>query len=315
MFADSSKFDGNLTTAPLQIPQIVKNYNFLGCFAQPGGRTLSLTSTTSNSMVLKMCATYCSGKTYFGLEFSAECYCGNSLNIQSTLADPSQCNMPCKGSNSEYCGGAGKMQVYQLATDVKSSTLTSLPDTSTVSSSTNGISSGSSIATKSTVSVSSSGQIKSTSVDNIVATSSATSIWSNALSSVNSLSSVTSTTSASFVSTTSSASRTQLSSTSSLVPASTSLASVTHAPSGYVRKLSDYQYQGCFVDGGARLLNDVSVSNSSVTNDLCAVFCKGYAFFGTEWARECYVRSDLLLSHNCNLSGKGICLHLINELK
>ncbi|OAG03405.1 WSC-domain-containing protein [Paraphaeosphaeria sporulosa] len=116
----------------------VGQYGFIGCYAEPSGKTVSLNATTSNIMTVEWCATWCgSAYTYFGLEYSQECTCGNALNPKSTLVDPSQCNYPCKGSNSEYCGGLNRMQVYQMSSVVSStasSVLPTLVTTSTMSS-------------------------------------------------------------------------------------------------------------------------------------------------------------------------------------
>jgi hypothetical protein len=135
LFADSFKFDGNTTSPPLQITPGVGNYNFVGCYANSGGKTLSEKSITSNVMTVGVCADYCAAYPYFGLEFSAECYCGTKLNGKAGIVDPTQSNMPCKGSNSQYCGGSGKMQIYQVdGTPPSPSNVSSLSSTMQVSS-------------------------------------------------------------------------------------------------------------------------------------------------------------------------------------
>lgn len=72
VFGDSKRFNGNTTSAPLQLTPSVGLYNFVGCYADVSGRTLSLSSTSTNVMTVEACAIFCAGTTYFGLEYSAE---------------------------------------------------------------------------------------------------------------------------------------------------------------------------------------------------------------------------------------------------
>ncbi|KAG7009839.1 WSC domain-containing protein [Physcia stellaris] len=53
-------------------------------------------------------------------------------------------------------------------------------------------------------------------------------------------------------------------------------------------------YQGCYTDSGsARTLAGKVVYNSAMTNELCAAGCKGFKYFGTEYASQCYCGNDL----------------------
>jgi iron transport multicopper oxidase len=58
------------------------------------------------------CAKACAGYTYFGTEYSSECYCGYQLNAGSVPAS-SGCNMACSGNSSEICGGGNRLTVYK----------------------------------------------------------------------------------------------------------------------------------------------------------------------------------------------------------
>ncbi|KAF2640189.1 Pyrrolo-quinoline quinone [Massarina eburnea CBS 473.64] len=207
VFADSSRFDGNTTSPPLQITPNVGSYNFIGCYAEQGGKTVSQKSTTSNGMTVEFCAAFCMGYKYFGLEFLSECYCGAVLNSLSMLVNRSQCGMPCKGSNSEYCGGSSRMQVYQL----------------------NGTSSSASFSIS----------------------SSATN-------------------------------------TPSIPTTSPAIPSTTSNPATPTPTIKNYTYKGCYIDQGTRVFHDFSLTNQSMTNDLCAALCSSFPYFGTEYSTECY---------------------------
>jgi hypothetical protein len=113
LFADSMKVDGNTTSLPLQITPNVGTYTFIGCYSDKSGKTLNEKTITSLVMTVQVCAAFCAEFLYFGLEYSSECYCGTNLNALSNVVGSSQCSMACKGSNSQYCGGPARMQVYQ----------------------------------------------------------------------------------------------------------------------------------------------------------------------------------------------------------
>ena len=54
-----------------------------------------------------------------------------------------------------------------------------------------------------------------------------------------------------------------------------------------------YKYNGCFTDStSARVLTGSSYANGTdMTIEHCAAFCKGYTYFGAEYASECYCGS------------------------
>lgn len=140
LFADSTRFDGNTTTAPLQLTQSVGNANFIGCYVDVQGKTLRRITTSSNIMTVDACAAWCgSSYAYFGLEYAQECSCDVAINPASTVTDQAQCNMPCKGSNSQYCGGPSRMQVYKVNLGSSSSSVSPPASSSTMSSSTSSV--------------------------------------------------------------------------------------------------------------------------------------------------------------------------------
>ncbi|KAL2132695.1 hypothetical protein VTI74DRAFT_3475 [Chaetomium olivicolor] len=47
-------------------------------------------------------------------------------------------------------------------------------------------------------------------------------------------------------------------------------------------------YLGCFVDAAERVLPYRIISEDDMTAANCAANCEGYAYFGTQWSRECY---------------------------
>jgi WSC domain len=55
---------------------------------------------------------YAAGYSYAGVEYAAECYCGNAVVNGGTLEDDSGCNMPCQADILSYCGGPYRLNVY-----------------------------------------------------------------------------------------------------------------------------------------------------------------------------------------------------------
>ncbi|KAK4119638.1 WSC-domain-containing protein [Parathielavia appendiculata] len=105
------------TFTPYPVPEPVTAPEYEGCWTEVSGvRALSGASAFSaTAMTVEGCADYClnSGFTWFGLEYSAECYCGSELNVNSTLAVEEDCNMACSGDVNGVCGGSNRLSVYQ----------------------------------------------------------------------------------------------------------------------------------------------------------------------------------------------------------
>lgn len=112
---------GTSETAPESIPYPhdppVTATEYEGCWTEVDGvRALSGASGFSlTDMTVGGCGSYCrdSGFTWFGLEYMAECYCGNALSVNSTLALEADCAMACSGAPAEVCGGSNRLSVYQ----------------------------------------------------------------------------------------------------------------------------------------------------------------------------------------------------------
>ncbi|KAI2464975.1 WSC-domain-containing protein [Annulohypoxylon bovei var. microspora] len=89
---------------------------YLGCYSDSGsdGRTLSKDFYYSDSMTVDSCASYCQAKNYalFGVEYSGECYCGNTATSSSVLSAEGDCNMACKGNSTQICGGSSRVSVW-----------------------------------------------------------------------------------------------------------------------------------------------------------------------------------------------------------
>lgn len=67
-------FWSGVTVAPPGNKPTVGAYNYYGCQTEATGqRALSGATTASNTMTAEACAAFCSGYTYFGMEYASEC--------------------------------------------------------------------------------------------------------------------------------------------------------------------------------------------------------------------------------------------------
>ncbi|KAK5990459.1 WSC domain-containing protein [Cladobotryum mycophilum] len=96
-------------------PGTIGQFQWYGCYTE-GTNTRALNSKTyaDDGMTLETCASFCAGYTYFGVEYSRECYCGNSLSAGSVVAASTDCSMICAGANCDYCGAGSRLSVYSL---------------------------------------------------------------------------------------------------------------------------------------------------------------------------------------------------------
>ena len=75
--ASSTTSTASITAATTStVPSTVQtagSYQFLACYNETSaGRTLSSSSFANDSLTVEMCAAFCSGYTYFGVEYARE---------------------------------------------------------------------------------------------------------------------------------------------------------------------------------------------------------------------------------------------------
>lgn len=105
-----------------ETPDSVGDFTYISCYTEAtSGHALSSKSTSSSSMSLEYCASFCSGYQYFGTEYGSECYCGNSFGAGANRTDESECSMLCANDTSEFCGASYRLTVYQNTTWIASS--------------------------------------------------------------------------------------------------------------------------------------------------------------------------------------------------
>ncbi|KUJ17722.1 FAD/NAD(P)-binding domain-containing protein [Mollisia scopiformis] len=115
-------------TANPTIPSIVGNYHYIDCHSDNTTiRTLQSHRIATDDMTIQYCAGNCTGYTYFGVEYSTECYYGNILTFGSFTTVDERCKMVCGGDLNQLCGGSNGLTLFQLSVAglTSSSTITS----------------------------------------------------------------------------------------------------------------------------------------------------------------------------------------------
>lgn len=106
----------NLDYVPVSTPPI-PGWTYSGCYLDQGNpRSLPDANTASNNLTLEDCAAFCDGYSFFGTEYSSQCYCGYVLNAAAVQEPATDCNMVCAGNETEYCGGSWRLTVYASTT-------------------------------------------------------------------------------------------------------------------------------------------------------------------------------------------------------
>lgn len=87
---------------------------YSGCFQETSNTQLLPYRSLSppDDMTVEKCVSECKGNgyRYAGLVYYGVCYCGQTVN--GPHAEESQCNLPCKGNETQTCGGNGIFSVY-----------------------------------------------------------------------------------------------------------------------------------------------------------------------------------------------------------
>ncbi|KAF2100795.1 copper radical oxidase [Rhizodiscina lignyota] len=99
---------------PSAISAFPSDWILKGCYIDStADRSLQGANTESDDMTNDNCITFCANQGFnlAGTEFGAECYCDFVINV--ARQSDSDCNTPCNGDDSETCGAANRLTVYQ----------------------------------------------------------------------------------------------------------------------------------------------------------------------------------------------------------
>lgn len=109
----------------------VDGFRYQSCWTD-NSRARSLTGSENprEDMTVEMCAGFCKGFKYFGVESTSECFCGNELGGEA--APEEECSELCGGNAAEWCGGPDRLNIYAVEPSAPESTSTPAEESTTV---------------------------------------------------------------------------------------------------------------------------------------------------------------------------------------
>ena len=89
-------------------------FTFVGCYLNnnSGKGPLANGYTKDPVNTVEACEAKCRGYTYFALENTLYCTCGNSLQVQNAHVPDAECSAKCPGNSNQFCGASGKASLY-----------------------------------------------------------------------------------------------------------------------------------------------------------------------------------------------------------
>ncbi|XP_063402233.1 uncharacterized protein LOC134686496 [Mytilus trossulus] len=110
---EGSHSGGKQNKVRLNIPQRLLGYKFIGCLVDNRARMLDV-KHVDRKMTLQKCAKLCSEYSFFGVQFSRQCFCGNSRGNKRVYRrrPRRECSFPCAGNKKQSCGGRWRNIVY-----------------------------------------------------------------------------------------------------------------------------------------------------------------------------------------------------------
>ncbi|KAL9044249.1 MAG: hypothetical protein Q9214_002599 [Letrouitia sp. 1 TL-2023] len=337
------------TSGPIAVPKAGK-FTYQGCYTEgTNTRALADVNTATNSMTVEQCASFCSAYTYMAVEYSSECYCGNTIGAGAVLATDNGCTMTCSGNSSEYCGGPNRLNFYKgTQASTTSGTSTTTSSTSTTSTTSTGTSTtttptgptavplAGSYAYQGCYSEGTNGRAlgaKYTVSGTMTVEQCATFCngytymgveYSSECYCDNTIAAGSVLVTDGGCSMTCGGNQKELcggpnrlnfykksgSSSSSTTSTSSTSAASTTGPV-IVPSSGTFSYKGCYSEGtNGRALSDKNTAAQSMTVEVCATFCKGYAYMGVEYSTECFCGNTInagsaLATSGCTMTCGG----------
>ncbi|PFH62596.1 hypothetical protein XA68_12848 [Ophiocordyceps unilateralis] len=146
LFADSLRWDGNLTRPPPPGPVVnpgVAGFASIGCYTEGNPDRALPNGVNTNKRTVAACVNACKAATFSiaGVEYGGECWCGNAMGRGSVPAPAADCVMTCNDNSTEYCGGPSRLNIYRLGAPSSSSSSSSFSSSAGVGTPSNAASS------------------------------------------------------------------------------------------------------------------------------------------------------------------------------
>ncbi|OBZ73298.1 putative fungistatic metabolite [Grifola frondosa] len=101
---------------PITVPS-VGQWESLGCYNDSvNARVLAVGVNVLGNFTVEGCTDACfnAGYPLSGMEYATQCFCDTVFENGGAPTPLTDCNMPCAGNGSEFCGGANRLNVYNF---------------------------------------------------------------------------------------------------------------------------------------------------------------------------------------------------------
>ncbi|PMD60425.1 WSC-domain protein [Hyaloscypha bicolor E] len=98
-------------TPPAALPG---SWSYQGCYTEVG-RTLNGASYSNDTtMTDESCISFCSAKgfLYAGTEYASQCFCDSTIAPGALAVNATDCSMACTGNATESCGGPNRLSLF-----------------------------------------------------------------------------------------------------------------------------------------------------------------------------------------------------------
>ena len=98
---------------PVKTPGEIGGFKAVGCWSDSvEERSLYGEVLRDGEMTVGMCARFCKGSKYMGLEYGSQCFCSAGDWLGGHAASQGECSYLCEGDKKEYCGGYARLSLY-----------------------------------------------------------------------------------------------------------------------------------------------------------------------------------------------------------
>ncbi|CAM9879724.1 unnamed protein product, partial [Ectocarpus fasciculatus] len=107
--------DVDVDVLPTAMPTVAETMgsSYLGCFSDLEDARIFTFQASTAAMTADACLALCAGSTYYGTQFSEECWCGAEGADYDAHGASDACTTACAGDADEICGGFYAMSVYE----------------------------------------------------------------------------------------------------------------------------------------------------------------------------------------------------------
>ncbi|KAK3368692.1 carbohydrate-binding WSC, partial [Podospora didyma] len=91
---------------------MVGGFGYKGCWTDSlQSRSLGGLVLYDDKMTVELCARYCQGHKFMGVEYGSQCFCADHLG--GYAAQKWECSELCYGNKDEWCGGPLRLSLYE----------------------------------------------------------------------------------------------------------------------------------------------------------------------------------------------------------